>query len=144
MRAALRAFASEHKPIYAECGGLMYLADAIISTDGVRHQMIGLIEGSATMSDKLQALGYVEIETRTATLLGPAGTRFRGHQFRYSHFESRSEPARYAMRVKRTGQVQTEGYGQGSVLASYVHAHWAGQPAVADAFVAACTRATTS
>ncbi|HKU37754.1 MAG TPA: cobyrinate a,c-diamide synthase [Polyangiales bacterium] len=138
MLSALRAHAAAGKPIYAECGGLMYLSTAIVTLDGFRHPMLGLVPGTATMSDKLQALGYVDVETRADTLLGPAGTRFRGHQFRYSNFDSPRAPVCYALRTKRNGQQQTEGYGDGRVLGSYVHAHWASNPAIPPAFVQAC------
>jgi cobyrinic acid a,c-diamide synthase len=138
MRAALHAHAAAEKPIYAECGGLMYLADAIVTVDGARHAMLGLIPGTATMQRKLQALGYVEIETRDPTPLGAAGTQFRGHQFRYSSFETTLEPQRYTVRTKRSGQLQHEGYGAGAILGSYVHAHWASNPEIPQTFVEAC------
>jgi cobyrinic acid a,c-diamide synthase len=138
MRDALHAHAAAGKPIYAECGGLMYLADAIITRDGTRHAMLGLISGVATMRDKLQALGYVEVETCEPTPLGPAGTTFRGHQFRYSSFDTEVDPNRYSLRTKRSGQLQAEGYGKHAVLGSYVHAHWASNPAIPEAFVQAC------
>jgi len=137
MRAALRAHAAAGKPIYAECGGLMYLADAIITRDGQRHPMLGLIPGSVVMHDKLQALGYVEVETHDASVLGPAGTRFRGHEFRYSSFDAQAA-GRYNLRSVRTGLNRPEGYGTGSVLGSYVHAHWASNPSIPEAFVRAC------
>jgi cobyrinic acid a,c-diamide synthase len=140
MRRALLDHASSGKPIYAECGGLMYLADAIITLDETRHAMLGLIRGVARMRDKLQALGYVEVETRELSPIGPAGTQFRGHQFRYSTFEDAEAPSRYELRAKRSGQLQHEGYGRGALLASYVHAHWASNPAIPEAFVEACAR----
>jgi cobyrinic acid a,c-diamide synthase len=138
MRAALCAHAEAGKPIYAECGGLMYLADALVTLDGTRHAMLGLIPGTATMRPSLQALGYVEVETRDPTPLGPAGTRFRGHQFRYSSFETSAAPERYALRTKRNGHFSIEGYGRGAILGSYVHAHWASNPGIPEAFVRAC------
>jgi cobyrinic acid a,c-diamide synthase len=134
----LRELARRGAPLYAECGGLMYLASSIVTRDGAAHDMLGLVEGVARMCDKLQALGYVEVETRADTLLGPPGTRFRGHQFRYSRFETQREPANYGVRVARTGHVHEEGYGAGNLLASYVHAHWASNPGIPAAFVARC------
>jgi cobyrinic acid a,c-diamide synthase len=141
MRAALRAHAAAGKPIYAECGGLMYLADALVTLDGARHAMLGLISGTATMRPSLQALGYVGVETREDTPLGPAGTRFRGHQFRYSSFETSRPPDRYTLRTKRNDQLSIEGYGRGAILGSYVHAHWASNSAIPEAFVRACAAA---
>jgi cobyrinic acid a,c-diamide synthase len=144
MLAALRACAAAGKPIYAECGGLMYLSSAIVTRDGVSHAMLDLVPGVATMSDRLQALGYVEVETRQPTLLGPTGTRFRGHQFRYSQFETAVQPERYAVQTKRTGQASVEGYGTDNLVASYIHAHWASNPQIAQAFVTACRAAVAS
>ena len=140
---ALRAHAARGRPLYAECGGLMYLSEAITTLDGVRHPMLGLISGSAVMTPQLQALGYVEVETRDESPIGPAGTRFRGHQFRYSRFESSDAPNRYGVSVLRSGARIDEGYGRGSVLASYVHAHWSSAPQIPQHFVERCARAAT-
>jgi len=97
------------------------------------------------MRDRLQALGYVEVETQAATPLGPAGVRFRGHQFRYSQLRVDDDAAAaaaiehvYTVRRRRGGEVTREGYRRGNVLASYVHAHWASNPTVAEHFVGAC------
>src|SRR5207302_295870 len=123
MRASLRAFAERGGPVYAECGGLMYLADAVRTTDGATHAMVGLVAGTAIMHDKLQALGYVEVETQRRTILGGAGLRMRGHQFRYSTLEGGAGDA-YSVRKRRGGATALEGYGggygAGNVLGSYV------------------------
>jgi cobyrinic acid a,c-diamide synthase len=138
LRDALHTFAASGRPIYAECGGLMFLSEAIVALDQTRHAMMGLVPGVAIMQPRLSALGYVEVETRCPSLLGPAGTRFRGHQFRYSRFETGTAPSRYSVRTRRTGLLHDEGYGTGSIVASYVHAHWASNPDVAHSFVGAC------
>jgi cobyrinic acid a,c-diamide synthase len=143
MRDAVRAFASRNAPVYAECGGLMYLTSAIVTLDGVRHPMVGLVPSEARMCAKLQALGYVEVETQTRTILGGAGSRFRGHQFRYSDLSPAPEGIDrvYSLRRRRGGDTSLEGYRVGSVLASYVHAHWASNPRIPEAFVESCARA---
>jgi cobyrinic acid a,c-diamide synthase len=136
MRAQIRSFG---RPIYAECGGLMYLARAIRTLDGREHEMVGLVPGVAVMSDKLQALGYVEVETQKRTVLGGAGLRFRGHQFRYSSLEAEGASA-YSVRKRRGGATLAEGFFGENFLASYVHAHFASNPLAAEGFVAACAR----
>jgi cobyrinic acid a,c-diamide synthase len=94
------------------------------------------------MTNGLQALGYVEVETEVDSLLGPRGTRFRGHQFRHSRFETSRAPHLYRMTVARSGDTSLEGYGSANLVASYVHAHWASNPGIAAAFVERCaTRA---
>jgi cobyrinic acid a,c-diamide synthase len=136
---AVRSFARNGGPIYAECGGLMYLSDGIRTLEGRTWPMVGLVAGEAVMSERLQALGYVEVETRGESILGPAGMRMRGHQFRYSTLTSTPERMErvYAVRP-RWGEPFGEGYRSGSVLASYVHVHWASNPNVAEAFVNSC------
>jgi len=142
MHEDLRALATAGGPIYAECGGLMYLAAGIRGLDGRRYPMVGLIPGEVVMRDRLQALGYVEVETQQHSILGPAGLRFRGHEFRYSELAGMPEDAErfYKVRRRRGDRTFFEGYRQGSVLASYVHAHWASNPLVAEGFVESCRR----
>lgn len=143
MLEAIRAFAEAGRPIYAECGGLMYLSEGIRTLDGVSWPTAGLIPGIAVMSPRLQALGYVEVETRAPSILGPAGLRFRGHQFRYSALEggaAGSIDKIYRVRPK-WGAEFDEGYARANLLASYVHAHWASNPSIPEAIVAACVQA---
>lgn len=139
MRKDVAAFAEAQGPVYGECGGLMYLSGGIRTADGRLHAMVGLIPGEAEVRDRLQTLGYVEVETQDATLLGPSGLRFRGHQFRYSDFRLPAEAeCVYSVRRRRGGEVFQEGYRRGNTLASYVHAHWASNPLLAQGFVQAC------
>jgi cobyrinic acid a,c-diamide synthase len=140
MRAQIEHFARSGGPIYAECGGLMYLSRAIVTRDGTAHPMVGLLPVETIMKDRLVALGYVEIETQEPTVLGPAGLRFRGHQFRYSELGATNEPTLhpYNLRKRRGGETSTEGFAAGRMLASYVHAHFASNPRLAAGLVASC------
>jgi len=137
---AIRGFAASGGPIYAECGGLMYLSRGIRTMDGRFFPMVGLIPGEAVMSDRLQALGYVEVDTRSDSILGPMGLRFRGHQFRYSNLESLAADVQclYEVRPRWGSGAFAEGYRVNNVLASYVHAHWASNPRAAEGFVRSC------
>lgn len=143
MKEEIRAFAATGAPVYAECGGLMYLSSSIKTVQGETCPMVNLVPAEVTMRDKLQALGYVEVETTKASILGPAGLRFRGHQFRYSELAlvSPDVDCVYSLRSRRSGSLQSEGYSRNNILASYVHAHWASNPEVASGFVASCVAA---
>lgn len=134
---ALRAHARAGKPVYAECGGLMYLSDAIVDLTGQSFPMLGLVSGKAIMQPKLQALGYVEVTICEPSPLGAAGTQYRGHQFRYSNWQG-SDGTQLDLTVKRTRRTQREGYGSGNILGTYVHGHWASNPTIAESFVQAC------
>ena len=83
-------------------------------------------------------------QTTRPTLLGPAGTRLRGHQFRHSELAPAEPPIDRAYAIRRRygdRAPMAEGYSVQNVLASYVHAHWASNPDVPRAFVEACRRA---
>ncbi len=144
MKASLRAFAAEGGPIYAECGGLMYLCRTLVTLDGQRWPMLDLLPAQVQMYAKLQALGYVETELTETSILGPAGLRFRGHQFRYSELEE-LEPIEkiYRVRRKRKGDVIAEGFRSGTVLGSYVHAHWASNNSIPRFLVTATSHHTS-
>lgn len=140
MQQNIAAFAAAGGPIYAECGGLMYLSAGIRTLDGHFHPMVSIFPAEAVMHDRLQALGYVEVETQERSILGPAGLRFRGHQFRYSDLRLSSGEAEciFSVRRRRGGEVFREGYRSRNVLGSYVHAHWASNPLAAEGFARAC------
>ena len=142
MKQQIAAFAAAGGAIYAECGGLMYLCSELATLDGGRYSMCGVVPARTVMCERLQALGYVEAQTPRDCIFGPAGLEFRGHQFRYSRFELLSneiEPA-FVIRRRRDSALLEEGVRINNVLASYVHAHWASNPAMAEAMVEACIR----
>ena len=130
MRAAIRAFAAD-RPVYAECGGLMYLGAAL---DG--HPMCGVLPLTTRMTPSLRSFGYREVVTTAPTLFGPAGTRWRGHEFHHS--ELAENPMAPAFATTGWGGAGVEGWARGNVLGTYVHAHFGSNPALATAFVAAC------
>lgn len=139
----IRDLSYKNIPIYAECGGLMYLSKGIKLVEGEFFPMLGLISATSIMEKKLKALGYVEVTTKKETIFGEVGLRFRGHQFRYSDLElDESNPIElvYNLRKRKSDQVSEEGYSKNSVLASYIHAHWASNPNLAEGFVQSCLR----
>lgn len=142
MHESILAFVNQGGPLYAECGGFMYLTESIMQLNGEEHSMLGLIAGKVRMKDKLAALGYVEVVTSEDTILGPAGLRFRGHQFRYSEFvpSAEGQKAPYMLHRRRVKEVLPEGRMTHNILGSYVHAHWASNPTVASGFVKSCVR----
>jgi cobyrinic acid a,c-diamide synthase len=132
MQAALREFAAGDAPVYAECGGFMYLTEAIVDVDGRRWPMAGLFPTSARMQKRLAKLGYVQVETQAGEPWLKSGERARGHEFRYSTIDPM--PAT----IRRVYRDSVEGYRVRSVLGSYVHLHFRSCPAFATRFVEAC------
>lgn len=134
VRDAIREFAAAGGPIYAECGGLMYLADALHVAEQ-SYPMCGVLPLETRMPAPLQ-IAYVRVKT-TGGLFG-AGNEARGHVFHQS--EIIGEPSvdcSYELETTR-GETSREGYTAGNVLASYAHLHFSSCPALPAAFVGRC------
>lgn len=140
MRRSVAAAASGGVPVYAECGGLVYLCRGI-EVDGQRHEMVGAVPLEARMTGRRQALGYVEARARSHNILLGAGNRIRGHQFHWSAIEWDQDHLAYDCFSSRQPVVEADGYIHGKLLATYVHIHFAGNPAAATSFITACVRA---
>lgn len=134
MREALRRAIEAGLPVYAECGGLVYLTEAI-----EENVMTGVFPAKARLLSRRKALGYREVTLTLDTLLGPAGTTLRGHEFHYSELEMPPEVERAYQVGARNGRERfAEGYSVGRALGSYIHLHFGSNPQVAQNFVAAC------
>jgi cobyrinic acid a,c-diamide synthase len=140
LQQALRQAAAAGLPIYAECGGLMYLCREIRDLEGRAHPMAGVFPCPVRMLPRLKALGYREVTLTAPGLLGPAGTKARGHEFHYSEMvgEPDGVPRLYRLTTRQGGAARTEGYCAQNVLASYVHLHFGSNPEVARHLVASC------
>lgn len=130
---SVRSAAAGGMPVYAECGGLMYLCQGIEDGEGGRYPMVGLVPGWCSMRDGRLRLGYVEVRSLRDTPLGPSGTLARGHEFHWSRWDG-PDPASGAYRVLNQSD-RPEGYARGNVLASFVHLHFGANPDLAPAFV---------
>ena len=133
--ADVRRAAADGLPIYAECGGLMYLAEALTDFEGRRHLLAGLIPCEVAMADRRTAVGYVRLRARRRTLLCPAGRELRGHEFHWSRLATGAERAN-AYQVLEPAP-RAEGFASAGLLASYVHLHFGAEPALARRFVEA-------
>jgi cobyrinic acid a,c-diamide synthase len=141
MREAICRLAMAGAPVYAECGGFMYLTEAIVDAEGREHPMVGIFPTRARMQPRLAALGYVEAEALDEDGWLRPGEWARGHEFRYSEIDAM--PTEIARSFRLTGRhgARTEGYRRGSVIGGYAHLHFASLPAFAARFVDACAQA---
>ncbi len=138
LRKEIRLFSQAGKPVYAECGGFMYLMQSLSGSDGRKLSMCGVFATSAVMGERFTALGYREVTLERDTLLGVRGTKARGHEFHYSCLESPLDaPTAYGVR-DRHGDRAPEGYLAGNTLGSYIHLHFSSNPCLAEHFVKAC------
>ena len=122
MKAALQMHASQGKPVYAECGGMLYLLESITDESGNRGEMAGILSGHAFMQGRLKGLGY-----QFAPM--PGGV-LRSHTFHHSRIETPLVPIAFGTRLYNT----TEGeaiFRLGGVTASYLHCYFPSNPAAA-------------
>jgi cobyrinic acid a,c-diamide synthase len=139
----VHAFAASGRPVYAECGGMLYLSESL-SAEEQCYAMAGVLPFSMRMTDKLVQFGYVTVEFTEDCLLGPKGTVVRGHSFHHSRIASQGNVATsYHVQYSMSGKEELEGFRRGNVLASYIHLHFRANPAVAENFVAAIRQART-
>ncbi|MFC0397451.1 cobyrinate a,c-diamide synthase [Paraburkholderia rhizosphaerae] len=118
--ASVRAHAAAGKPIFAECGGMLYLLESLTTIDGATTPMLGLLPGEVRMQKRFAALGMQQLD-------GPLGT-LTGHTFHYSHVSTPLTPVLHATRP----QSDTAGeavYRSGSIVATYMHSYWPSNPA---------------
>jgi cobyrinic acid a,c-diamide synthase len=135
MLAAVRDFARSRRPVYGECGGMIYLGEAI-TVDGEEHRMAGALPTRTAFPGPLE-LAYAEVETLGGGL--GEGHVARGHWFHKARDGGGGATApAYRLRL-RSGAVRPEGHRDGNVVASWVHLHFGSRPELAAAFVAACT-----
>ncbi|MFO7693703.1 MAG: cobyrinate a,c-diamide synthase [Vicinamibacterales bacterium] len=134
---SLRRAAASGLPIYAECGGLMYLSREL-RVDGRAYAMAGVLDVAIEQTRKPQGHGYVEGQVDAANPFFPVGTRLRGHEFHYSRIVG-TAAIRSAMQLDRGTGIGAgrDGFVQGSVWASYAHLHALGAPEWAPGMVAA-------
>jgi cobyrinic acid a,c-diamide synthase len=137
----VRTLAASGRPVYAECGGMLYLSESL-SVDGKSYAMAGVLPLSMQMTNKLVQFGYVTVEFIEDCLLGRKGTVVRGHSFHHSRIASQGNIATsYHLQYSMSGKEELEGFCQDNVLASYIHVHFRANPAVAENFVAAIRQA---
>ncbi len=129
-RAMMHAISNAIKdglPVYAECGGLMYLSKSII-WNGESSEMCGILPFSVEMQEKPQAHGYVEAEVDIDNQFFTKGEKIRGHEFHYSAICEKDSELTTVFNIKRGkgAEKNRDGYIKRNVFASYMHIHAAG------------------
>jgi cobyrinic acid a,c-diamide synthase len=139
LRADIRAAASTGLPIYAECGGLMYLTEEIADADKQTHPMVGLLPGRSTMTPHL-TIGYRTVRALHDNWLWRAGETMRGHEFHYSAWTNAPAdmlPAYELVPDEFQREARSEGVQLGNIIASYIHLHFRAHPDLAVRMVGA-------
>jgi cobyrinic acid a,c-diamide synthase len=126
-------------PVYAEGCGLQYSARSLRTSDGETHQMAGLIPIDVALEAGTLHSGYRDLTIATESMLGPAGTRLRGHEFHFSRLLPGGDclsPA-YSMHDCDGEPLGCEGWTGPLLLASFIHLHFGQEQELAGRLVAA-------
>jgi cobyrinic acid a,c-diamide synthase len=136
--AAVREAAGAGMPIYAECGGLMYLAETL-EWHGKAVRLAGALPIRVGMHDRPQGHGYCRMTVDTPNPFFDVGTELKGHEFHYSDIVAGAAGVRTAFAVEKgRGCIgQRDAIIQDNILASYMHLHALGCPRWADGMIRA-------
>jgi cobyrinic acid a,c-diamide synthase len=153
LREHVASLSRQGLPIYAECGGFLFLAESLV-IQGRNFPMAGVFPCTAEFCQRPQGLGYVEAEVVGENPFHPRGMRFRGHEFHFSR-QTRREPAvREASSHTASGHILRlhkgrgmtcradglclDGLLRGNTFAAYTHIYAPALPTWAPAFVSLC------
>lgn len=131
MRNSIKSFYKEDKPIYAECGGLMYLTRSID-----KRKMCDVFGYDSVMTKKPQALSYVISKAINDNIIANKGDIFKGHEFHYSRVDLGRNTPKFAFEILRGKGIQNsqDGLMEKNTVASYIHTHVAACPSFASNF----------
>lgn len=137
MKKLVKKYAEDGMPIYAECGGLMYLTKSIRYKSG-KFKMVGLFDAVTVMEKRLK-LNYTSARTRGQSPFSMKSKTIKGHEFHYSELDLLSKDSKFAydMSIGIGIQNKKDGLTVYNTLASYMHVHFADSP-IADSFVKEC------
>jgi len=132
--------ASRGMPVFAECGGLMYLVKRLVTSNGEEIEMAGVFPGEIRMGGKLKALGYCNVTLLENTILGRRGATIKGHVFHWSYYTGTIDRLKpdgfsYGFQLEKSGSLSYDGLMINNVLASYVHIHFGSKISSAKNFI---------
>ncbi len=123
LREDIKRFCEQGGPVFAECGGLMYLGESIVGGDK-EYSMVGYLPIKTKMKNSFQALGYTIAEASEDNLVSKRGDRVVGHEFHHSEIEVLGD-LKYAYEMRRGKGITggKDGIVKGNTLATYSHLH---------------------
>ena len=137
MMNSIKEASDQNTPIYAECGGLMYLGKDIITEDGTNLPMTEVFHYQSMMTNAKLTLGYREIQSKIHSPILQKDQSTKGHEFHWSYLNE--EPAEKQVMYKILNQSdRTEGFYKNKTYASYIHIHLASNPNLAQNFIQFC------
>jgi cobyrinic acid a,c-diamide synthase len=140
LRESLARRIDDGLPIWAECGGLMYLS-RVLRTEGQKYPMVGALPVEVEQTESPQGHGYVKARVDSENPFLAEGLNFCGHEFHYSRLAGRTEEVKTVLALQRGVGVGSgrDGIQADGIVASYTHLHALGVPEWGPAFVRAAS-----
>jgi cobyrinic acid a,c-diamide synthase len=135
-RVAVKKVIEQGIPAYAECGGLMYLSQAIVDFERKSWSMVGVIPATAIMDSRL-TLGYRRANVLQSPLIA-TGTAVWGHEFHRSRLNHTSTAPLFELQGYNSSFRTLEGWQAYQVHASYLHLHFGGNIKIPQQFLQRC------
>lgn len=141
---SVRERAVSGMPVYAECGGFMYLTEGIHDFNDILYPLAGVFPFKTVMKKGRAHLGYREVTLQRDSMLGRRGAVIKGHEFHYSEIAGRDQKSGvrgqdteliYAVKDGTGNALQDEGYSIQNVLGSYIHIHFGSSGLIANNFI---------
>ena len=142
VKSSIRQKIKNGMPVYAECGGFMYLQEKLTDSQGEVYDMLGILEGRTEMRSQLQKFGYVDLTANCDNWLCKKGEKIKAHSFRYS---VSSHEGNEFTATKRSNSASYQCIvATDNIFAGYPHIHFLGNESMAENFIQACQNYSTT
>ncbi len=130
---SIRTAHAQNLPIFAECGGFLYLHNRLEDMHGAFHTLVGLVDADAYYKGKLGRFGYIELTTNADSLFGAVGTKCKGHEFHYFDTHAVGDAMTAVKPVRgTTWQCATA---QGNLFCGFPHLYFYSNPCMLENFI---------
>lgn len=133
MMTQMRTAYAEKLPIFAECGGFLYLHKRLEDMHGVLHPLVGLVDADAHYTGKLGRFGYISLETEQNSLFGDAKSRFKGHEFHY--FDTQLPGTAMTATKPVRGTTWQCGHAQDNLFCGFPHLYFYSNTDMVESFI---------
>ncbi len=135
LREEIYEFCQSGRPVYAECGGLMYLGESLETSEG-EFEMVGFLPLKTKMYEKFQAQGYSVYRASKPCIIARRNQKIVGHEFHYSK-PTLTGKADFAFRVERGFGIdgRKDGIMKENTLGCYIHVHFLSDRSIARRFI---------
>ncbi|MDE6004777.1 MAG: cobyrinate a,c-diamide synthase [Oscillospiraceae bacterium] len=133
----LKKASEKNIPVFAECGGFLYLLEKFYDSNQKQYSMAGLLSGSAKLKNQLCRFGYINLTAQENTILGNSGISIKAHEF---HYADSTQNGNAFLSERPSGANWYAMQNTGNILAGFPHVYFLSNPKIAENFCKACQK----